>query len=287
MTRGALIFAHNSRKVDYALLALIAGGLAKKNLGIPVSLVTDPTTIEWTKQSDTFKKMADVFDQIIITSKPETSNTRKLYDGIENQIVPFVNTNRSSAWELTPYDQTLMLDSDFLIFSDRLNEYWSVDEDVLIADAMNDICDVDRAGYHDKYVSDTGIHMFWATTVMFTKNEKSESFFKLVDFIKTNYQYYADLFRFDSRQYRNDIAFSVAKHIINGFETDIAPSLPSLLTTLDRDILSSVDDNGKLTFLVSPGLNSNFVASAVKDIDLHIMNKQSIIRNAESLLRLI
>jgi hypothetical protein len=287
MTRGALIFAHNSRKVDYALLALIAGGLAKKNLGIPVSLVTDPTTIEWTKQSDTFKKMADVFDQIIITSKPETSNTRKLYDGIENQIVPFVNTNRSSAWELTPYDQTLMLDSDFLIFSDRLNEYWSVDEDVLIADAMNDICDVDRAGYHDKYVSDTGIHMFWATTVMFTKNEKSESFFKLVDFIKTNYQYYADLFRFDSRQYRNDIAFSVAKHIINGFETDIAPSLPSLLTTLDRDILSSVDDNGKLTFLVSPGLNSNFVVSAVKDIDLHIMNKQSIIRNAESLLRLI
>jgi hypothetical protein len=287
MTRGALIFAHNSRKVDYALLALIAGGLAKKNLGIPVSLVTDPTTIEWTKQSDTFKKMADVFDQIIITSKPETSNTRKLYDGIENQIVPFVNTNRSSAWELTPYDQTLMLDSDFLIFSDRLNEYWSVEEDVLIADSMNDICDVDRAGYHDKYVSDTGIHMFWATTVMFTKNEKSKSFFKLVDFIRTNYQYYADLFRFDSRQYRNDIAFSVAKHIINGFETDIAPSLPSLLTTLDRDILSSVDDNGKLTFLVSPGLNSNFVASAVKDTDLHIMNKQSIIRNAENLLRLI
>jgi hypothetical protein len=287
MTQGALIFAHNSRKIDYALLALISGGLAKKNLNIPVSLITDPTTIDWMKESNIFEKSTKIFDQIIITAKPETNNTRKLHDGIETQIVPFVNTNRSDVWDLTPYNRTLLLDSDFLIFSDRLNEYWEVNEDILIADAMNDICDNDRAGYHDKYISDTGIHMFWATTVMFTKNEKSKSFFKLVDYIRDHYQYYADLFRFDPRQYRNDIAFSVAKHIINGFETIKSPSLPSLLTAIDRDMLSSVDQDGKLTLLISPMLDEKFVLASITNTDLHIMNKQSIIRNAESLLRLI
>jgi hypothetical protein len=64
-------------------------------------------------------------------------------------------------------------------------------------------------------------------------------------------------------------------------------TLPSLLTILDRDILHSVDENGKLTFLVTPMADSNYCAIAMKNTDLHIMNKQSIIRNADSLLRLV
>jgi hypothetical protein len=41
MKKGALIFAHNSRDIDYALMAIISGGLVKKNLKVPVSLATD------------------------------------------------------------------------------------------------------------------------------------------------------------------------------------------------------------------------------------------------------
>jgi hypothetical protein len=287
MKKGALIFAHNNRNIDYALIALVSGGLAKKHLQVPVSLVTDESTVDWMKSSNRYDLAVNTFDKIIIVPKPITNNSRRLHDGVTNEVVPFVNTNRSSVWELTPYDRTLLLDSDFLIFSDRLNEYWDVDEDVLIADAMNDVYDQKRVGYHDRYVSDTGIHLFWATTVMFTKNDRAKSFFELVDFIRNNYQYYGDLFRFDTRQYRNDIAFSVAKHIISGFETEIQPSLPSLLTILDRDSLHSVDENGKLTFLVSPMMDANYCAIAMKDTDLHIMNKQSIIRNADSLLKLL
>jgi hypothetical protein len=287
MNRGALIFAHNNRNIDYALIALISGSLVKKNLQVPVSLVTDSSTITWMKESGRYDHAVAVFDKIITVPKPITNNSRRLNDGANGEVVPFVNTNRASVWDLTPYDRTLLLDSDFLIFSDKLNEYWDVDEDILIADAMNDVYDQSRVGYHDRYVSDTGIHLYWATTVMFTKNQRAKSFFDLVEFIRVNYQYYGDLFRFDTRQYRNDIAFSVAKHIIDGFETDTAMTLPSLLTILDRDILHSVDENGKLTFLVTPMANSNYCAIAMKNTDLHIMNKQSIIRNADSLLRLV
>jgi hypothetical protein len=287
MKCGALIFAHNNRDVDYALMSVISAGLVKKNLQVPVSLVSDESTVEWMKTSNIYSKAVEVFDQIIQVEKPITDNYRKLHDGVNQKTVPFVNSNRASAYDLTPYDRTLLLDSDFLIFSDRLNAFWNVDEDILIAESMLDFYDQTRMGYHDRYISDTGIHMFWATTVMFTKNENGKRFFDLVNYIRENYQYYGDLFRFDTRQYRNDIAFSVANHILYGFETDKKISLPRLLTAIDKDILHSVDNTGKLIFLINTNLNNNFCAAAIKDLDVHVMNKESIVRNAESLLRLI
>jgi hypothetical protein len=74
MNRGAVIFAHNSREVDYALIAIISGGLAKKHLNIPVSLITDSTTEAWMKESEIYQKAVDVFDNIILVEKPKTAN---------------------------------------------------------------------------------------------------------------------------------------------------------------------------------------------------------------------
>lgn len=286
MSNGILIFAHNSTALDYALMSVIAGGLAKKHLNVPVSLATDKNTVLWMKNSNIYDRATEIFDKIILIEKPKTNNQRKLHDGEHSEMIPFTNTNRTSAWDITPYDRTLLIDSDYLIFTNSLNEYWSSPE-VLISSAMNDINDKSRAGYHDRYVSDTGVHMFWATNVMFSKNDAGKRFFELVEYVKNNYQYYGDLFRFDTRQYRNDIAFSVTKHILDGFETDRITSLPPVLTAIDRDMLHSVDTNGKLTFLVSPKMDSTFVVTSLANTDIHIMNKQSIIRNATSLLELI
>jgi hypothetical protein len=288
MKCGALIFAHNNRDVDYALMSLVAGGLAKKHLNIPVTLVTDKSTIEWMKTSGIYVRALDTFEHILEVEKPVTGNTRKLHDGVDlNKMVPFVNSNRSSAWDLTPYDRTLLIDSDYLIFSNQLNEFWNVDEDILISSAINDICGPQRVGYHDRYISDTGVHLYWATTVMFTKNERSKSFFDMVSYVKDNYEYYGDLFRFNTAQFRNDIAFSVAKHILSGFETDLQMSLPPVLTAIDKDVLHSVDNSGKLTFLVTPSLTSKYCAATIKNQDIHIMNKQSLVRQAPALLELI
>jgi hypothetical protein len=200
-------------------------------------------------------------------------------------MVPFVNSNRCSVWDLTPYERTLLIDSDYLIFSDSLNEYWDVDASLLMGQSMNDIVG-DRGTILDRKVSDTGIHLYWATTVMFTKNAESKFFFDLVEYVKDNYRYYADLFRFNPKQYRNDIAFSIAKHIMNGYETDLVYTLPPIFTVFGVDMLESVVDN-KLTFLVNPVNGGEFFAASTKDVDVHIINKQSIIRNKDSLLELI
>ena len=285
MKKGILIYAHNNRSVDYALMAVISGGLAKKHLNVPASLVVDPSTVDWMRESNILEKATEVFENLIIVDRPVTDNTRLLSDGKNTIVVPFVNSNRASAWDITPYDRTLLIDSDYFIFSDALNEYWDLNEDVLIGESINDIYSNTRLGYHDIYVSDVGVKLYWATTVMFTKNDAAKTFFDTVNFIKDNYKTYADIFRFDSRQYRNDIAFSVAKHLLNGFEESKEQNLPPVLTLLDKDILHEVKDN-KLIVLVS-SMSDNYCPAAISNTDIHIMNKQSIIRNSKALLDLI
>jgi hypothetical protein len=286
MTQGILIYAHNTRAVDYALLSVISAGLAKKHLSMPASLVTDDSTVSWMKQSQIFHLAEKVFENIIIADRPITNNQRRLYDGENNSTVPFVNVNRDTAWSLTPYDRTLLIDSDFLIFSDVLNKYWNIDCDLLIGESINDIYSQDRMKYLDRHVSDTGVKLYWATTVMFTKNQNTQLFFDTVNHVKENYRHYADVFRFDHRQFRNDIAFSVSKHILDGYVESDLGTLPPILSALDRDILYEVNDQ-RLTFLIDHKLDSNYCAASISGVDIHIMNKQSIIRNQQRLLEMI
>jgi len=275
MNRGVLIIAHNSRSVDYARTAIISGGLAKKHLQVPVSLVTDASTVYWMKESGVYSDATAVFEHIIEVDRPELTNYRILHDGELSDNVPFINSTRSSAYDLTPYDKTLLIDSDFLIMSSRLNSYWEMDNGVLVADAMNDI-EGSRIGVLDKWVSETGVHLYWATTVMFTKNEESKIFFQLVEFIKENYNYYADLYRFNPNQYRNDISFSLALHILNGFEKNTI-TLPPILTVQSQDSLKLIGADGSLKFLINN--QENFYPASLANRDVHLMNKQSIIRN--------
>jgi hypothetical protein len=286
MTNGVLIFAHNNPNIDYGLMAVIAGGLAKKHLNVPVSLVTDKWTIEWLKESKNFTKAESIFDKIIQVTKPITKNTRKLHDGFDSQTIPFENSNRFSAWDLSPYDKTLLIDSDYLIFSTMLNEYWNVDAPIMMSHSMNDIIG-DRSRILDQRVSETGIHMFWATTVMFDKSQESRFFFQLVDFIKDNYRYYADLFRFNPKQFRNDVAFSIAKHIMNGFETEYVYTLPPVLSVFDKDMLIDVKDQTLIHLLDKPLDCGNFWSAATTGLDVHVMNKQSIIRHKDAFLRML
>jgi hypothetical protein len=285
MNKGIVILAHNNRKVDYSKMALISARFAGKNLNAPVSLITDIDTINWMKQDNTWNEAQSIFDKIITVERPADKNQRILYDGMDHDCVPFLNSNRSSIWQHTPYERTLLIDSDFIVCSDKLNHYWDVDEDILISDGLNDI-QGDRVGILDQRVSETGIHLYWATTVMFTKNKNSKIFFDLVDFVRENYKYYADLFRHRSDQYRNDISFSVAKHILDGFEKSQI-SLPSIFTIQDKDVLEKINDDGRMIFSIKSKLDTeSFYLASIKDQDVHIMNKQSIIRHYERLMTL-
>lgn len=285
MKKGIILIAHNNRKLDYARMAIISGGLAKKYLNVPVSIITDVSTIQWMKDSNIYADAENVFEQFITIPRPEVNNRRKLQDGDLIDHVPFLNSTRDSVFDLTPYDRTLLIDVDFLIFSNNLENYWDIDEDVLIAESMNDI-QGDRIGTLDQWVSDTGIHLYWATTVMFSKTEYSRMFFKLVEYIKENYKFFSDLYRFDPTQYRNDLSFSIANHIIKSFEKSNI-NLPPLLTVLDRDMLYDINNESLKFFINTSKGDDSFYLTSIQNQDIHLMNKQSIVKNYDRFKDLI
>jgi hypothetical protein len=260
MTRGILIFAHNSKTFDYVKIASIAARLAKKNLGLPVSLVTD---------QDSLTSNVDIFDQVILTEKPSTENTRV----VDNKIDYFFNFNRHKAYELTPYDHTLLIDSDLLILTNRLNDYWDTNESFLICERMNDLVG-QRLTINEYRVGDKTIPLRWATAIMFKKDRQSRVIFDMVKKIQKDYSYYFDLYDFKLENFRNDVAFSIAAHIVKGFK-DTEINLPPMLFINPTENIFSVDKGSIRLLLNSDGKSSML---SVKGADLHVMNKHDILK---------
>ena len=128
MTRGVLIFAQNNNEIDYAKISLYAAQRVEQYLNVPVSLVTDSK--DWLLQSQPTAKT--VFDRII-TINADTSQTKKFYDGtLASKTLTWKNLSRSDCYDLTPYDETLVIDSDYIISSNTLSKIWNNANDFLI-----------------------------------------------------------------------------------------------------------------------------------------------------------
>ena len=77
-----------------------------------------------------------------------------------------------------------------------------------------------------KRVDDIGITMYWATVCYFQKTAYTQSFFDIVKHVKENWPFYKDLYNLPGSIYRNDYSFSVAAHVMNGFQSQAQPQLP-------------------------------------------------------------
>lgn len=271
MTQGALIFAHNSETLDYLKMSLISARLIKKNLNIPVCIVTDQYSIDKTGID-----LSQHVDHVVLIPKPTVDNYRNL----NQERHAFINGSRHSAWNLTPFDRTLLVDSDLLIMTDTYAQYWN-SEDFLMCGNMKDLIG-NKLSQEEIRVSDHSIRLRWATAIMFTKNEYTKKIFDAVEYVKREYRYFSDLYEFDSRNFRNDIAFSIAAHMVNGFkELDIF--LPSPLFFTDVDNIVEVFDN---QILVSATNGSKTVILPLSDIDIHFLNKKNILENYDKLMEL-
>ena len=90
------------------------------------------------------------------------------------------------------------------------------------------------------------------------------------------------MYEFDPRNFRNDIAFSIANHIINGFK-EVDTHLPSPLFFTDTDTILSVDADQILINVVT---NSKNVIIPIAGHDIHFLNKKNILDNYQSLWEL-
>lgn len=267
MSKGILVFAFNNRRIDYVTQAVELARRAKQHLGLPVSIITDS------------KIDSNVFDEII-TYKISSINKKRYYDGsLSNSNLNFKNDARPCAYDLTPYNETLLLDTDYIIADDILSNCYKQTNDFLIyKDA------VDLAGHRNykefDYVSNTGVDFYWATAVFFRKTELNKRFFELLKHIQENWIHYKQVYQIEGNTYRNDHAFSIAIHIINGFQKgNFAKSMPGkLIYTTDKDILEKLNEDEFTFLLEKKNRKGEYTLAKAKNQSIHIMNKFSLDR---------
>lgn len=274
MTVGAIIFAQNNSSIDYTKLAVYASKRIKKYLDIPVSLVTDNPQWLLDKYPD------HIFDQVIEIQHSKNNQQKRFYDGsISSKILDWKNLSRSQVYELTPYDRTLVIDSDYIINSSILKSALYNEFEFQIYKKSIDLAGWRPVDEFDR-INQYSIPFYWATTFIFEKNQVTATFFDLISYIKTNWSYFRVLYSIDSSTFRNDFAFSIAIHIMNGKANgDFAVELPGTMIFLtDRDVLVESIDNKMKFLLEKKGHLGEYVAGKTTGLDLHVMNKSSLLR---------
>jgi len=276
MSKGVLVFARNNSQVDYVKQAYFLAKRVEKYLKLPVSLVTD--NLDYIKSN--YKDYKKVFDKVITTEYTTAFTLKRYNDGsLSGKQLEFKNDTRPMAYELTPYDETLLLDSDIVIADTTFLECFNQQSDFLIYKSAYDLANF-RDYSEFTHISDTSVPFYWATCVFFRKTPENKIFFDLIQHIKENWQHYNSVFQLNRTVYRNDHAFSIAIHIMNGRqEGSFAGKMPGkLFYTTDKDILCDVKDESFLFLVEKEDHLGEYTPIRFKDNTVHVMNKFSLNR---------
>lgn len=291
-SKGVLLFAQNNSKINYLGLAILCAKCVKNNLGqdTKISVVTDQYSLNWGNNKSL---SSDLFDQIIFDSGDKSPENLRLYRDTQYHTVTdnFKNSSRSNAYDLSPYDETLLIDVDYFILNDNLNSVWNNTEDFLINKSAKSLLHKPLEG-NEFRLNPFGIRMYWATLIYFKKTSKAKLVFSLVEHIKECWDYYCYVYDFPSGLYRNDYAFSIAIHMLSGYSDNDSYvksfPIPEILTALDLDQFIEFENKNTIKFYVNdPMQQHKFYISKIKNVNVHCMNKISILNKLEQSLKSI
>jgi hypothetical protein len=259
MTTGALIFAFDTEHTRYLDMAAWCAERVKRFLNIPVAVVTN----------NPLAGKETVFDRVIYAD-PLGTNSR--WFGDYQQHVTWHNGNRVDAYSLTPWDQTLVLDADFVVTSDRLKLVLDCPQDFMCFRSAYNL-----ARPEEEFLDTFGAYqfpMYWATVMMFRRSNTAQYIFGAMQMIRENWQHYRDLYHISQPTYRNDYALSIALGIVSGqtLKVDAIPwGMPSVVP---ESTLTCVDD---ILFVIEylDGQGKKRQSSFV-GIDFHAMGKQDL-----------
>jgi hypothetical protein len=244
MSRGVLIFAHNNEKIDYEKLAKWSAKNIERHLGLPTHIET--------------KNLRD------------DSGKRNFADV---GLVSWHNTNRTDAYNLSPWDETIVLDADYVVASNQLNFLFEFPFDFMChrfaydVTGLNDFQELNYFGSHR-------MPMWWATVMMFKKSRRAEIIFESMTMVRDHWAHYRNLYSDIKSVYRNDHALTIALNIENGHTlqtTDIPWSLASL--TADHQVSQIEQDHYKVNFLTANG-QPQWID--LKNQDFHVMGKKCL-----------
>lgn len=261
MTTGALIFAFNNEQTDYLAMAEWSARNIRRHLNIPVAVVTDV---------DPGDPRVSGFDRVI-TAHAATGGTRWFED--YQATVSWHNAGRVDAYSLTPWDQTLVLDADYVVASPALRNVLAYNRDFVChrnavdMTAVNDFESLNVFGRHR-------MPMWWATVMMFRKSNTAQYIFDCMQMIRDNWQHYRDLYSIDKSTYRNDFALSIALGIVSG-HTGSVDTIPwPLMSVLPEVVVDQTDqDDYSLTYRDA---DAKLKTVGFKGFDFHAMGKKHL-----------
>jgi hypothetical protein len=206
---GVLLYCFNTEFYRYDKIAAKTIPLLRQNLGLEITVVTnDETRVHLPEQEGV--------NYMVITNQTGNYINQKSWH----------NLDRHRAYELSPYEKTILLDIDYFCYSDYLLTLSNTDQDFMVHDKVHDVTGHDSY----KFARNSMIPMVWATVIIFKKTPRTKAIFDMVKYVKERYSYFCDLYRIDFKNFRNDYAFAIALHQIGGFKG--YETIPNRLPTL-------------------------------------------------------
>lgn len=264
MNTGALIYAFNNEKTDYVGIAAWNASRIRKYLQIPVAVVTD------CKDQSRLKN----FDKIISASAA-TGGSRYFED--LQDTVTWHNAARVDSYALSPWDQTLVVDADYVVNTSDLSVVLKSSKDFLCfkhaidITGKNDFTGMNTFGRHK-------FPMYWATVMMFRKTSRVQYIFDCMQMVKNNYSHYKNLYGFPDQNYRNDFALTIALGILSGHTQNIDIIPWPMITVLPEDSVSYENDE----YVVRYTQEGKSKRISFRGIDAHVMGKSYLEKIIES-----
>jgi hypothetical protein len=255
-SKGVVFFAHNTVDVDYVRIADLSARLVEQHLDLPVTLITD-----------TESQPEHDYDHVVRVDY-KGNNFRN--DHISKEVKQWKNHGRYTAYEHSPYDNTLLIDTDYLVLDDGLLKLMELDYDYRVMENSNSSAETMPAR-----MGQVSLPYLWATVVMFRKCPRSKMFFNLVGRIQRNWAYYRNLFMVDGTSYRNDYSFAMANIILNGYCSTSKNIIPWKMFTVVQEVVR-MDTNLKDKIIV----RLNDLAITIPKHNVHVMDKNFLTSEA-------
>jgi len=252
-SKGVVFFAFNTADVDYVRIADLSARLVEQHLNLPITLITD-----------TESEPKHNYDKVV---RIEYTGNNFRNDHITKEVKQWKNHGRYTAYEHSPYDNTLLIDTDYLVLDDSLLHLMDLDYDYRVMENSNSSAETMPAR-----MGQVSLPYLWATVVMFRKCLRSELFFNLIGRIQRNWGYYRNLFMVDGTSYRNDYAFAMANLILNGYSLKSKNIIPHKMFTVVQEVVR-IDTNlyDKLIIRLID------VALTIPRHNIHIMDKDFLV----------
>jgi hypothetical protein len=269
--KGILIYAFNNDRIDYFLQAVWCADRATRHLGLPVTIVTDQKSQ---------RNRSCPYD--IVVADAVSGGQRRYLQDITAPVDSWYNGNRFQSYDISPYQQTLVLDSDYVVCSDQLLRLFESDLDITTVRNVYDITGRDGFRAYQRISPHRGLHHYWATILYFRRSQLAEDFFIMMSMIRKNYSHYSDIYQFPRSPFRNDFAVSIALNTIYGHVESSVPAVPWSMANVFSDVEVVQLDQDRFELRYTVGNEKAPKRLIVSDTDFHFMNKLSLAKLYEN-----